>query len=108
MNVEHSDSELSSRDNPAFCSIGELAKALARNDLSSTELVGIFLQRTGRFGPKLHAYAQVFGDAARLAAQAADKARSGGQHLGPLHGIPIAIKDIFDYVGHPTEAGSAL
>lgn len=95
-----------SQDHLAFASIEDMSKMLATLQVSSMELVEIYLGRIALLNPKLHAYAHLFEGTARLAAQAADKSRSAGQQLGSLHGVPVAIKDIFDYADHPTEAGS--
>ena len=55
---------------------------------------------------KLHAYIDVYGDDARLAAEAADKAIRAGHAVGPLHGVPIALKDLIDLEGRVTTGGS--
>jgi len=90
----------------AFSSLGELALALSRGETSSSELVEAFLERANRLDPKLHAYAQLFEETARAAAKAADTSLSAGHRIGPLQGIPIAIKEIFDLAGQATTAGS--
>ena len=48
---------------------------------------------------KLHAFVEVYADDARLAAEAADKAIRSGHAVGPLHGVPIALKDLIDIEG---------
>ncbi len=93
-------------DDLAFGSIEELSAAIGRSETSSVELVELYLERIGRLDPKLHAYAELFEDGARRAAEAADEARAAGRTCGPLHGVPLAIKDLFDYAGRPTQAGS--
>jgi aspartyl-tRNA(Asn)/glutamyl-tRNA(Gln) amidotransferase subunit A len=93
-------------DDLAFRSLEELSGLLAVRETSSADLVELFLARAGRLDAKLHAYAQLFEDAARAAAGAADAARASGRPVGALHGVPIAIKDLFDYAGMPTHAGS--
>jgi aspartyl-tRNA(Asn)/glutamyl-tRNA(Gln) amidotransferase subunit A len=65
------------------------------------------LARIAAHDPKLHAFVEVYAPEARLAAEAADKAIRSGHALGPLHGIPIAIKDIIDIEGRITTGGSA-
>ena len=55
---------------------------------------------------KLHAFVDVYADDARLAAEAADKAIRAGHAVGPLHGVPIALKDLIDIEGRVTTGGS--
>ena len=88
-----------------FRTCESLAKALATGETSSRELVDLYLGRIRELDGKLHAFVSVFEREARLAAAARDKARAADP-VGPLHGIPVAIKDIFDYAGHRTGAGS--
>jgi aspartyl-tRNA(Asn)/glutamyl-tRNA(Gln) amidotransferase subunit A len=90
-----------------FASVEALSEAMARAEVSSEEITQAFLARIARFDDKLHAFVAVYREEALRQARAADEARAAGRPLGPLHGIPVAIKDIFDYAGHPTEAGSA-
>jgi aspartyl-tRNA(Asn)/glutamyl-tRNA(Gln) amidotransferase subunit A len=88
-----------------FGTCESLAKALATGETSSRELVDLYLGRIRELDGKLHAFVSVFEREARLAAAARDKARAA-HPVGPLHGIPVAIKDIFDYAGYRTGAGS--
>lgn len=106
MTVQRNNPERVLEDGRVFELIGELEGALARAETTSVDLVESYLERIGCLDPKLHAFSQIFDHTARLAAQAADKARAAGQCRGPLHGIPVAVKDIFDCAGNPTEAGS--
>jgi aspartyl-tRNA(Asn)/glutamyl-tRNA(Gln) amidotransferase subunit A len=65
------------------------------------------LGRIERLEPKLHAYVEVYGANARLAAEAAHKAIRSGHAVGPLHGVPIALKDLIELEGQITTGGSA-
>ena len=89
----------------AFRTCESLATALSAGETSSRELVDLYLNRIQALDGKLHAFVSVFEREARLAAEARDKARAA-HPVGPLHGIPVAIKDLFDYAGHRTGAGS--
>lgn len=91
---------------PEFASLEALAAALRRREISSEEVTGVFLERIARLDRKLRAFTSVFREEALIRAGMADKIRSAGRPLGPLHGLPVAIKDLFDYAGQPTEAGS--
>ncbi len=91
-------------------SITEAAGRIARGDLSPVELTEAYLARIAALNPRLNAYVLVTADAARAEARAAEAAMTAarGERRGPLHGIPVALKDLFDVVGLPTEAGSRI
>jgi aspartyl-tRNA(Asn)/glutamyl-tRNA(Gln) amidotransferase subunit A len=84
-----------------------LSREIAARRLSPVDLMDALLARIAAHDPKLHAFVEVYAPEARLAAEAADKAIRSGHALGPLHGIPIAIKDIIDIEGRVTTGGSA-
>ncbi len=90
-----------------FVPAAELADGIAARRLSPVDVVEAFLDRIGKLEPKLHAFVEVYGDSARLAAEAADKAIRSGHGLGPLHGVPIALKDLIELEGRITTGGSA-
>ncbi|VFR25052.1 Aspartyl-tRNA(Asn) amidotransferase subunit A @ Glutamyl-tRNA(Gln) amidotransferase subunit A [plant metagenome] len=83
-----------------------LSQRLRARTLSPVTLVDAYLARIEREDPALRAYADVYADDARLAAQAADSAIRAGHAVGPLHGVPIALKDLIDIAGRPTGGGS--
>ncbi|WP_439814215.1 amidase [Zavarzinia sp. CC-PAN008] len=91
----------------AFLSAAALSQAIATRRLSPVDVVDAALARIERLEPRLHAFVAVHGPIARLAAEAADKALRAGHAAGPLHGIPIALKDLIDLEGHVTTGGSA-
>jgi len=86
--------------------VHRLRAALADGELTSVALVESLLARIARYDAKLHAFVNVYGDEARAAAAAADVARRAGHAVGPLHGIPVAVKDIVDIEGRVTTGGS--
>lgn len=90
----------------AFQPAVQLARAIASHELRSQELVDLFLQRIARHDAKLHAFVNVYADDARAAAAAADQAIGAGHGVGPLHGVPIALKDLIDIEGRVTSGGS--
>jgi aspartyl-tRNA(Asn)/glutamyl-tRNA(Gln) amidotransferase subunit A len=105
----HSDAApamVSMTANPAFATLGELRAALDEGELTSRDLVELFLERIARWQSTLNAFVTVFEDSARLAAEASDLLRRAGIKAGPLHGIPFVAKDLFDVAGWPTGAGS--
>ncbi|HET7378758.1 MAG TPA: amidase [Gaiellales bacterium] len=89
-------------------SIKEAGLRLSRREISSSELVAAELERIRETEPLVHAYAHVMEKAARAEAKAADRELSRGTWRGPLHGIPIAYKDLVYTREAPTEAGSRV
>ncbi len=93
-------------DSLAHQSAVQLAQAIASRELRSEELVELLLARIARHDAKLHAFIDVYADDARAAAAAADLAIGAGHAVGPLHGIPVALKDLIDMEGRITTGGS--
>lgn len=83
-----------------------LSREIAARRLSPVDVVDALLERIERFEPKLHAFVEVYGADARLAAEGADKAIRSGHAVGPLHGVPVALKDLVDLEGRITTGGS--
>ena len=73
---------------------GVLAADIRAGRRSSRDVVEAYLQRITRFDGSLGAFVEVYGDDALLAAEGADNAIKAGYALGPLHGVPVAVKDI--------------
>jgi aspartyl-tRNA(Asn)/glutamyl-tRNA(Gln) amidotransferase subunit A len=86
--------------------IVDAGRLLASRAISAVELVEATLQRIDQTEPVIHAYALVLADAARMAAIEVDREIARGKYRGPLHGIPIGVKDLCYTRGIPTEAGS--
>jgi aspartyl-tRNA(Asn)/glutamyl-tRNA(Gln) amidotransferase subunit A len=95
-------------DTLAFASVTELAALLRRRELSPVELTQLFLERIDAHDERLNAYIAITPERAIAAARAAETAIAGDHYLGPLHGIPIALKDLIDVAGLPTTGGSTL
>lgn len=89
-------------------SIREAGDRLSRKELTSLELVDAELDRIAETEPHIHAYAKVMAASAREEAQRADVELTRGLWRGPLHGIPIALKDLVYTTQVPTEAGSKV
>lgn len=89
-------------------SIREAADKLASRELTSVELVEATLQRIAKTEPAVHAYVTLTEESARRDAAAADDEMGRGTWRGPLHGIPIGVKDLLFTEGVPTQAGSRL
>ena len=92
-------------DDFAWLPATEQLAALDAKDVSSAELVELYLSRISTHNPSLNAIVTVDPDAARRAATEADAARSRGDDLGPLHGLPITVKDSYETAGMRTVCG---
>jgi aspartyl-tRNA(Asn)/glutamyl-tRNA(Gln) amidotransferase subunit A len=86
----------------------QLAAAIRTKEVSPVEVVDAILEQIDRLNPKLNAFCLVTADAARQAAQAAEQAVMRGDTLGPLHGVPVSIKDLVITQGVRTMRGSKL
>jgi amidase len=91
--------------NLAFMGLVELGKRLARGSLSSVEATRAMLARIEQLDPTLKSYALVLADSALREARKADNELKKGRRRGPLHGVPVAVKDLCDLTGTPTAAG---
>jgi aspartyl-tRNA(Asn)/glutamyl-tRNA(Gln) amidotransferase subunit A len=76
-----------------FLSATELANRLENKQISPVEAVEAYLSRIERVGPKVNAYITVCAEQARLAARQAEEEIAKGHYRGPLHGVPVAVKD---------------
>src|SRR5712691_6722499 len=94
--------------NPSFETVAELSTAFAKRTVSPVDVVDALLVRIERMNPALHAFIDVYANDARLAAEAADKAIRSGHAVGPLHGVPVALKDLVDLEGRVTTGGSKV
>jgi len=89
----------------AFDSAIELAAKIRAKEISSRELTDYYIARIERFDKDLNAVVVRDFGAARAAADAADSALARGENLGPLHGVPMTIKESYDITGLPTTWG---
>jgi len=100
---------MSSRNtDPALLPAHVMSAEIGALRLSPVDLVEAALARIGAADAKLHAFVEVYAEEARLAAEAADKAIRSGHAVGPLHGIPIALKDLIEIEGRVTTGGSQV
>lgn len=86
----------------------EAAALIAGGDLTSEAYVGSCLDRIAAIDDDVRAFVHLDPDAALTQAQALDQRQRDGEPLGVLHGVPVAIKDIFDTADYPTECGSPV
>jgi len=91
-----------------FLTLSELAAALRKREVTSVEATRAVLERIHQLNPSLHAYLLVLGESALRQAEAADKEVAAGRYRGPLHGVPVAIKDLCWTKGVPTTCASKV
>ncbi len=88
--------------------LAELSRKLAARELSSADVTAACLDRIARLDGRIGAFLHVDEAGAKAAAAASDARRQKGQALGPLDGVPVALKDIFCTEGIPTTCGSRI
>ena len=90
----------------AFASATALAAKIASKKLGSVELLKHYFERVDRFNPALNAIIVERREAALARAKEADEALARGERWGPLHGVPMTVKESYDVAGTPTTWGS--
>src|SRR5204863_9754283 len=93
---------------PALMSAVAVAKAIAGKKLSSREVTQSCLDRIAQWQPRVNAFMSIEAEAALVAADAADAALAKGKDLGPLHGVPMAHKDMYYDAGKVVTCGSLI
>lgn len=91
-----------------FTTVTETAVRLRKKEISPVELTRACLNRIERLNPRLNAFITVLADSALAQARSAETEIGRGEWRGPLHGIPIALKDLIDTAGERTTAASAV
>jgi len=86
----------------------EAASEIARGAISAEDYTRACLERIAAVDSEVHAFVHLDPEHALAQARALDRRKAGGERTGPLHGIPVGIKDIFDTVDYPTECGSPI
>src|SRR5712671_7659192 len=93
---------------PDFLTIAEAARLIEKRELSPVELVDSRLDRIQRLDGRLNSFIRVLADEARRDARAAEAEIAAGHYRGPLHGIPIGLKDIYETAGVATTGHSKV
>jgi aspartyl-tRNA(Asn)/glutamyl-tRNA(Gln) amidotransferase subunit A len=93
---------------PATSPIGAIAARLRAREISPVELTEQALARIADRDPQLNAFQLVLADQARAAARQAEQEIAAGHYRGPLHGVPVAVKDLLAMAGTRTTAGSKI
>lgn len=92
----------------AYLPASELADRISRRSLSPVEVVEYFLERIDERDDEINAFVTVCDERAREAAEAAEAALEVGDDVGPLHGVPVAVKDLTNVADVPTTFGSEV
>ena len=92
----------------AFVSATELARMIAGKEVSPVEVVRAHLERITALDGSLRAFITLTAEEALAAAREAERAVTAGRPLGPLHGVPLGLKDLFDTAGIRTTGGSKI
>ncbi|HEY5645640.1 MAG TPA: amidase [Pseudomonadales bacterium] len=90
----------------AFASATELAAAIQRREVSAVELLNLYLDRVDRYNTELNAIVVDVREQALEQATAADRALAHGSSVGPLHGVPMTVKESYNLAGTPTTWGN--
>ncbi len=93
---------------PAGLTVEAASRLIRSRAISSVELVSAYLERIERYNPQLNAFITVTGDLALEQARERDRELDSGRWRGPLHGIPVALKDNIDTAGILTSGGSGV
>jgi amidase len=93
-------------DELIYASATRLAQMIRDNEVSSEEVIEAYLQRIAAVNPRINAVVQVAADAARAQAREADAALARGEIKGPLHGVPMTVKDAWDTAGLVSTGGT--
>src|SRR3954447_26582152 len=93
---------------PDYLTIAEAAKLIRQRELSPVELVDSRLARIEKFDGRLHSFIRVLADSARAGARTAESEIAAGNYRGPLHGIPLGLKDIYETAGIATTGHSKV
>src|SRR5438270_4479825 len=91
-----------------YLTIAEAARLIENRELSPVELCDSRLDRIATFDDRLHSFIRVLSDSARAEAKTAEAEIAAGKYRGPLHGIPIGLKDIYETGGVPTTGHSKV
>ncbi len=88
-----------------FSTASNMVMAIKQRQITSVELLNLHLDRIQRYNDEINAVVALNVDAARKRAEEADKAIAEGKDWGPLHGLPMTVKDVFEVAGMPATSG---
>ena len=99
--LPHRETGRLNTDDVAFMTIREQADLIQSKKLSPVELTRTYLERIEKYDPQLHAFNLVLADDAMAEAKQAEQEIAAGNYRGPMHGIPVGVKDQFNIKGPP-------
>lgn len=91
-----------------FLPVSQLSELIKNREVSPVDVVQAYLDRIGSLNRKLYAYLTVCGDEAMQAARESERALARGEYKGPLHGVPVAVKDQLNTAGIRTTSGTPI
>ena len=94
--------------NLCYASVRALSELVSKKQVSPVEIIEAHLQRISETEPVLNSFITLLADEAQEAAKRAESMINRGNHLGPLHGIPVGLKDLFNTGGVKTTSGSRI
>eukprot|EP01035_Chromulina_nebulosa_P054525 gene54525-biopygen38799 len=86
----------------------EIAASINNGTLKASAVVDVALARIEKHDGKLGSFTDVVAERARKTADTIDRRLAAGENIGPLAGVPFAVKNLFDVAGLPTRAGSRI
>ena len=89
-------------------SAGDLSKLVEKKEISPVEIIDAHLSRIDATEPILNSFITLLADESRIAARQAEKDIQSGKYKGPLHGIPVGLKDLYNTAGVRTTSGSKI
>ena len=92
----------------AYRSLSDVSNMLQAGEISSQALTAMMLERAHQKNPEINCFIEIFSATALQQAQQMDRELEAGNWRGPLHGVPVAVKDIFDFPGYCASGGSSL
>jgi amidase len=95
-------------DDIAYLELTGIAELIRSRQITSVEVTRVILDRIDAFDPSLHSYVTVMTETALDAAELADEELARGRYRGPLHGVPVAVKDLAFTTDAPTGSGSTI
>jgi aspartyl-tRNA(Asn)/glutamyl-tRNA(Gln) amidotransferase subunit A len=108
MDTTHISTGIAAMKPRPFLSIAQAAEQLRHGEITPTALIQAYLDRIEQLEPRLNSFITVLSDSAMEQARQAETELNAGKDRGPLHGIPVVIKDLFAVQDAPTSAGSRI
>ena len=99
---------MSDRPDWSLAPASTIARSVAEGSVAASDVAAAALARIARIDPQVNSFTDILSERAMARAEALDAARGRGETLGPLAGVPFAVKNLFDVAGLPTRAGGRI